>query len=154
MRHLRRNAQTIAMRPTRIGSSGAPPMNEPTDEASVRNGVRSATMSLTVLSSVAAMSPVRRSTSVTSSPSPIATRARTANPVKQRREEHRSRMASVQHAGEALGATARPGVQDGHGPSGGVLCVPPASSPYPSSSLIGWVQRPDVTDFPAETYPC
>ena len=65
MRQRRWMANTIAISATRIGRTGAPPTAEPTPDASVRNGVRSATIETIALSSALPMPPTFTSTSVT-----------------------------------------------------------------------------------------
>ena len=82
-------------RPGSAGS-GAPPSADPTSEASVRNGVRSATIVPTTLSSVRARPPAWSSTSVTRSPSAIPISEEDGEAREDRREEDRGRMVPAQ----------------------------------------------------------
>lgn len=80
IRHFRKEAQTSPTSPARMGSTGAPPIVEPTAEASFKAGDRSATSDSTTLSSGPA-SPACSSTSVTRSPSATESAASAAKPI-------------------------------------------------------------------------
>ncbi len=113
----RRKAQTMAMRPTMIGRTGAPPTCEPTSAIEVSVPVRWwARVSLTL-------------SSVLSSPSPLAGkhyvhdeqgeedrgRCQQQEAGQQREEEDEGGMAGVEPGGETVGRATRAGVEDRNG---------------------------------------
>ena len=130
-------------RPTRIGSSGAPPSVEPTSEASVRNGVRSATIDRDGALVGAGQAAGVEQHVGHEQPERDGDQAEHREAREHRGEEHRRGMPSAQPAGEPLGRPARAGVEHGNGPASArrarpfdvervdaCICLPPRSAGY------------------------